>query len=268
MSISAIPLAYHTGLPITHAGSVMQRISLHLPLERVQRDLFEKAGVWGLHPWKFWWTHGVTMLCLFKLPGTSSCMVRGDTLHILFCKGLCSHLMGGILHYLCHYEGPGVRTAKKPTERLSVLFSQVQVHYTQQQCKNRLTNLRLSTICDPSKPWSKHPVLDRKGGESRHLLPALTPVLQSVFAGTTETCEVEMLNVCHTPAEYEEILSLGGSFLKSYAWLNAWSLEKDRMSFHVVVKHHSFSHLLWNSRHLNPKLQWCFQGGWLCRSSQ
>ena len=98
------------------------------------------------------------------------------------------------MHYLCYYEGPGVRTAKKPSERLAVLFSQVQVHYTQQECKNRLTNLRLSMICDPAKPWSKHPVLDCKGGESRHLLPALTPVLQSVFAGTTERCEVEMLN--------------------------------------------------------------------------
>ena len=106
---------------------------------------------------------------LFKLPGTSSCMVRGDPLHVLFCKVLYSHLMGGILHYLCYCEGPGVRAAKKPTERLPVLFSQVQVHYTQQQCKNMLTNLRLSMICDPSKPWSKHPVLDCKGGESRHL---------------------------------------------------------------------------------------------------
>ena len=79
MSISAILLGYHTGLPITHAGNVMQR------------------------------TRGVTMP-LFKLRGTS-CMVRGDPLHILFCKGLYSHLIGSILHYCCYYEGPGVRTA-------------------------------------------------------------------------------------------------------------------------------------------------------------
>ena len=51
---------------------------------------------------------------LFKLPGTSSCMVRGDPLHILFCKGLYSHLMGGVLHYLCYFEGPRVRTTKNP----------------------------------------------------------------------------------------------------------------------------------------------------------
>ena len=58
----------------------------------------------------------------------------------------------------------------------------------------------------------------------------------------------------------EKRLSLGGAFLKSYAWLNAWSLEKDRKSLHIVAKHHSFLHLLWNSKHLNPKLHWCFQG--------
>ena len=99
---------------------------------------------------------------------------------------------------------------------------------------------------------------------------------KQLLQGPPERCEVEMLNaatsleklvqlwdemgVCPTPAQYEQTMSLGGSFLKSYAWLNAWSLEKGRMSFHVVAKHHSFLHLLWNSKHLNPKLQWCFQG--------
>ena len=42
---------------------------------------------------------------LFMLPHVSSSMVRGDPLHILFCKGLYSHLIGGILHYCCFYRG-------------------------------------------------------------------------------------------------------------------------------------------------------------------
>ena len=110
------------------------------------------------------------------------------------------------------------------------------------------------------------------------MLPALTPVLKKVFADTTEICEVEMLNAA-TSLVWKSWVSRGMTlvfvplqlntsrfcpwvvrFLKSYAWLNAWSLEKDRMSFHIVAKHHSFLHLLWNSKHLNPKLQWCFQG--------
>jgi hypothetical protein len=36
---------------------------------------------------------------------------------------------------------------------------------------------------------------------------------------------------------------------------------QNRMSFHIVAKHHGFLHLVWNSKFLNPKLHWCFKGG-------
>ena len=62
-----------------------------------------------------------------------------------------------------------------------------------------------------------------------------------------------------TQEEYSESLSLGKGFLDEYAWLNQWSLEKGRNSFNIVAKHHTFIHLLWGSRHLNPRLQWCFK---------
>ena len=44
---------------------------------------------------------------VFQLPHVSSKMVRGDPPHILFSKGLYSHLMGSILHYACWWEGAG-----------------------------------------------------------------------------------------------------------------------------------------------------------------
>jgi len=212
---------------------------------------------------------------IFALPGVSCKNVRGDPLHILFCKGLYSHLLGSILHYLCYHEGPGQRQAKKPWERLSILFTQIQVEYTKQECKNRLTNLRLSMFTDAQKPWKKHASLDIKAAEARHLLPAMIPVLQKIFAGTEEQCEQHMLTaatsleklvqlwdtagIIPTPAEYQQSLDLADDFLKRYEWLNKWSLEKDRMSFHIVPKHHSFIHLVWNSKHLNPKYHWCFK---------
>lgn len=213
---------------------------------------------------------------LFKLPHVSSNNVRGDPLHILFCKGLYSHLIGGILHYCCFYEGPRQRTAKKPWERLAVLFSQIQIQYSEQGCKSRMTNMKLSMFCDPQKPWARHPVMDCKGAEARHLLPALTPVIQVAFADTMHACERNMITaatsleklvrlwddmgVFPTAAEYKQSLCLASAFLQSYDWLNKWSLEKDRMSFHVVAKHHSFLHLVWDSQYLNPKLHWCFKG--------
>ena len=213
---------------------------------------------------------------LFKLPHVSSCMVRGDPLHILFCKGLYSHLIGGVLHYMCYYEGPKKKAAKRPQDRLAVLFSQIQIYYSEQGCKNRLTNLKLSMFTDVQKPWSKYASLDCKGAEARHLLPALIPVIQAAFAETMEGCEDHMLRACTsleklvklwdemswfpTAAEYEQTLHLAGAFLRSYEWLNIWSLGKDRKSFNIVAKHHSFVHLTQNSRFLNPKLHWCFKG--------
>jgi hypothetical protein len=176
---------------------------------------------------------------------------------------------------LCYHEGPGQRQAKKPWERLSILFTQIQVEYTKQECKNRLTNLRLSMLTDAQKPWKKHASLDIKAAEARHLLPAMIPVLQKIFAGTEEQCEQHMLTaatsleklvqlwdtagIIPTPAEYQQSLDLTDDFLKRYEWLNKWSLEKDRMSFHIVPKHHSFIHLVWNSKHLNPKYHWCLK---------
>ena len=52
------------------------------------------ADPWSDHP-------------VFQLPHVSSRNVRGDPMHILFCKGLYGHLIGSILHYLCYHEGPG-----------------------------------------------------------------------------------------------------------------------------------------------------------------
>ena len=110
---------------------------------------------------------------------------------------------------------------------------------------------------------------------SRDLLPAFTPVIQRLFEDTMEECEQHMILVATsleklvkvwddagtflTSPQYQKGLKLAGDFLTSYAWLNQWSLEKDRMSFHIVPKHHSFIHLVWNSKFLNPRIQWCFK---------
>ena len=62
-----------------------------------------------------------------------------------------------------------------------------------------------------------------------------------------------------TPAEFGKALALGKGFLLDYKWLSAWSLEKDRNSFSIVAKFHTFSHLLVNSQFMNRKKQWNFR---------
>jgi hypothetical protein len=50
------------------------------------------------------------------IPGLSTKMVRGDCLHILFCKGVLGHLLGSIIHYFLYYDGVGV-AQKVPPEK-------------------------------------------------------------------------------------------------------------------------------------------------------
>ena len=150
----------------------------------------------------------------------------------------------------------------------------VQGEYSKQGVASRLTNPRLSTLTDPKKPWVKNASLDCKGAEARHLLPALFPVLKLMLSLEKDEalgkvheqmlCAAESLeklvslwdgaSTILTAAEYEESLALGKALLDAYLFLHHWSLEKDRCSFHIVAKHHTFIHLLWNSK------QWCFKG--------
>ena len=82
--------------------------------------------------------HPTSQHAVFTIPHVSCKNVRGDPLHILFCKGLYGHLIGSILHYVCWYEGPGAVCKKKPWERLALLFSQVQVEYSEGGTARRL----------------------------------------------------------------------------------------------------------------------------------
>lgn len=100
---------------------------------------------------------------LFQVPHVSPKHVRGDPLHILWCSGIYNHLIGGILHYACYIEGFGKRCAKQPWERLALIFSEVQVEYTEKRTVSRLTNLRLSMLTDPKNHGASGPHWNAKG---------------------------------------------------------------------------------------------------------
>ena len=215
---------------------------------------------------------------LFSLPHVSAKNIRGDPMHILFCKGVYSHVLGGVLHYACWWEGPGKVCKEKPWKRLGFIFDEIQEQYRSQELSNRLTNLRLSMFTDANKPWASKASLDIKAGEAKHLLPAVVPVLEKLFGPSMHLREEErkMISAAKsleklvalwdeaetflTPSQFAKSMALGKEFLLSYKWLNSWSLEKDRNSFAIVIKHHTFIHLLLNSKYMNPRRQWCFRG--------
>ena len=188
---------------------------------------------------------------VFQLPHVSSKMVRGYPLHILFSKGIYSHLMGSILHYACWLEGPGKVCAERRWKRLGLIFEDVQQECKEQGLDNGLTNLKLSMFTDGNKPWASTASLHIKAGEAKHLLPALVPVLEKIFAGTMKEEEQKMIHAASsleklvklvdsagdflTHGEYGAAFTLGKGFLLAYKWLNSWSLEKDRNSFAIAL---------------------------------
>ena len=164
----------------------------------------------------------------------------------------------------------------RPWKRLGLIFEEVQKEYREQGLDNRLTNLKLSMFTDASKPWASTASLHVKAGEAKHLLPALVPVLEQIFAGTMKEEEQNMIHAASsleklvklwdtagdflTPGEFGKAFTLGKEFLLAYKWLNSWSLEKDRNSFAIVAKHHTFLHLLMNSKFGNTKKTVVLQG--------
>ena len=136
--------------------------------KRPTRKKTEKPLKKGIHP-------------IRTLPGVSSQMVKGDCLHILFSHGVLSHFLGSVLHTMVYYEGPGKRSAVPPADRLGKIFTHVQKHYSEQGCKSRMTNLKLSMIPDPKKPNATWASLDSKGAGCKHLAFALLPVVKEAF---------------------------------------------------------------------------------------
>ena len=61
-----------------------------------------------------------------------------------------------------------------------------------------------------------------------------------------------------THDEWLQAMELGDSFSTQYSHLSDWAFEKGRTLFNIVMKHHTFQHLLENAKFLNPKTHWTF----------
>ena len=114
---------------------------------------------------------------LFSFPGVSTAMVRRDSLHILYSRGVGSHLAGSILHYMCFYDWPQ-RQRVSPITRLQKIFARVKELYSKRKTTARLTNLRLSMITNTQKPHKAYPCLEAKAAETKHFLPCLEEVVK------------------------------------------------------------------------------------------
>ena len=219
-------------------------------------------------------TKGKSKHMLFDIPGLSTRMVRHDGLHVLFVHGVCGHLLGGILHFLCFWDGKGKQSVK-PSDRLATLFTQIQDKYKQFGTTTRLTNLKMSMVVDMKKPHGSWPALQCKGAETKGfmkpcletiklLLSKEDPLHQSMVQSLQALVELvdlfDQADLFLSRAEYSQAVDLGKRFFDHYQDLVDWAKSEDRMLWNVTIKFHMLHHLILNAKEINPKYCWNWRG--------
>ena len=209
----------------------------------------------------------------FTIPGVSSKSIFCDSLHVLFTKGVLAHLLGSVLHLICWIAGPG-RQSALPSERLALVFSEVQAYYKSHLSTTRLTNLRVSMFTKEDKPHQTYAFFNGKASESKYFLPALlhvakltldsTSALHAHVIGAMETIHglvrvFDTAGIVLTAPEFQCAKNLVCEFFTHYDCCNAWAVGEGRLLFHIVPKFHMLWHLVLASKHLNPRMTWCFR---------
>lgn len=175
-------------------------------------------------------TKGICEHPLFTIEGLSTKMIRHDGLHVLFCRGVCSHLCGSILHVLCYLEGRG-RQKVRPSDRLALIVTQIQDQYQKLKSTTRLSNLRLSMVTDPQKPHADYPVLHCKGAECKRVMPALLPAIKAVLDASNEVHQ-HMVYALESMVSLVALFDNAGMFLDKRTFGKAQGLAKEFFSRH------------------------------------
>jgi hypothetical protein len=208
----------------------------------------------------------------FQIPGVTTLMVSQDEMHILFCKGILSRLLGSVLHIWC-WPTKG-RQANKPADTLASVFSSVQELYRNLGTPTRLTNLKLSMFTNTDKPHSTEAFLKIKGSECKHLLKpiaiiAIRKCSESQLDRRVASC---LQSICRlvdildevglflTKEQHSELVRCLEHFNGHYLWLANWAEEQDRPLFNITIKMHMLHHMVLDAEFLNPRVSWCFKG--------
>ena len=210
---------------------------------------------------------------IFKVPGVGTEMIRHDALHVIYAKGVGSHLLGSLLHSLCYYDDRGRQTVAA-SDRLATIFEEVQKVYAEVEAPTRLTNLRLSMFTDPKSPHKKYPSLHCKASELKHFAPALLVVLRAMLDESMEhhmnmleclqaLCKLGQVfdeaGIFLTKEEFRQAMSLGKRFFEAYDALAKWAKGCNRKLFNIVHKFHTMQHMIRDSQFMNPRFCWNFR---------
>lgn len=209
---------------------------------------------------------------LFSIPGVSTALVRGDALHILYSRGIASHLAGSLLAYVCYFDWPH-RQQVPPNTRLQALFSRIKELYPVGVTK--MTNLRLCMVVDTQRPHKSYPCLESKASECKRLLPCLEIVMKEVLDEEENPIHSTMLGclsclnslIQHfdsvdlflSRAEYAKGQDLAKRFYSLYSDLHDWAEDVGRKMLNITHKFHTSIHLFENTKYMNFRIHHNFR---------
>ena len=207
----------------------------------------------------------------FTLQGVTQLTVGHDGLHVLFCKGVLSYLMGGCLHTML-WPTRG-RQIVSPQKRLDIIFNRAQELYKELKSPTRLTNLKIEMFSNADKPWNEVPFLKIKGAECKHFLPVLARISREISTGSehdihrtqalqliNEFCELlDRKGMFLTATESAQAIQFIEDFFEQILWLHSWAQTEERLAYHYTIKFHMLHHLALACRYLNPRFYWCFK---------
>ena len=159
-------------------------------------------------------------------------------------------------------------------EACGVMWKQIQDLYADMRSEYRLTSLRPSMFCDPEAPMARYPLLTTaiKAAEVRHLTPVVYQLAVKYDSGSDEHTHRRLMMqglarfysaVDSSPdfpsaSESDMMQNAVESCVVHYGHLARLSVDRGRMMYSMVNKHHFAVHLAQQATYLNPRRFWTY----------
>jgi hypothetical protein len=207
---------------------------------------------------------------IFKtFPFLSQNNVEGDELHLLH-LGLLQWMLGSVLWTMCYIVMP-----KIPSENIKQVWAWVSEYYSSNGSPCQYSNLGLSSFTDPKYPRKDFPRLKGRGGEVKHVLPAILFCWEQCMREGEEDdariCQmlVKIMEVVElidrdpqamfmSPADSHDTREAMDDVLGIYSHLAVGADQDKRLLWNCTPKFHWAWHFAFRTQFLHPRRSACW----------
>ena len=198
----------------------------------------------------------------------SNANIAPDELHIIH-LGTSMYMLGSVLWLLVY-----TKLKESPESNLRRVFAMIQGFYKEHGTSCQYSNLALSFFTDPQNPRKHYPKLKGRGGEVKHLGPALLHVWQQ-FRGDAEedgwvetalraqcrimeSIDMGASNLFMGSQQVSDLVAAIDEFHRFYNRLARRSDSRGELLFNIASKFHWLYHFGQSARFLHPNRGACW----------